>query len=220
MEPSDAELVVQRRWEALVDRHGPAILSAFRAIRRSEAEDLFQEFWLRLMEDGGRRLAGFDPSRPLRPWLTAVALNLAKSRMARSRPALLESEPVAPPDGPREELAEALQAMEGLTSRDRLLIELAGVEGRSAEEVGALLGVAPQSVRSLLSRARERLKSEIPRFKEGARKKPTPKGGVMDTTKPFGAEFLEALEVPCYGGVLVAMTDRRIVLCGPDFDWD
>ena len=170
MQSSDAELVARRRWDALVDRHGPAILSALRAIRRSDAEDLFQEFWARLMEDGGRRLAGFDPARPLRPWLTAVALNLAKSRMARLRPVALESEPQAPPPGPVEELAEALKALEGLSPRDRLLIELAGVEGRSPEEVGALLGVAPQSVRSLLSRARERLKSEIPRFKDPVRK--------------------------------------------------
>ncbi len=41
--------------------------------RRSDAEDLFQETWLRV----GRQAQRYDPSRPFGPWLATVASRLA-----------------------------------------------------------------------------------------------------------------------------------------------
>lgn len=171
--PSDAEILQRCRsgdrsaWAALVRSQGPAVLSALNAAlrgrSRQEIEDLFQEFWVRLMENGATRLSGVDPGRPLGPWMVTVALNLARRRLAAPLAPSLESggEAPAPEPEPAGDLDGVLQQMEELPPRDRLVLELAGVQGLPPERVARALGVAPQSVHVLLSRARERLRQRL-----------------------------------------------------------
>ena len=116
---------------------------------------------MRLMENGGARLDGTDPARPLKPWLVTVALNLARRRLAGPKPVPLDRDPEAPGPVPEGDLAAALEGMESLSPRDRLVLDLAGIRGLPPERVAAALGVSPDSVRGLLSRARARLREKV-----------------------------------------------------------
>ena len=171
--PSDAEILAgcragdRRAWAALVDRHGPSVLaalgSALHGRSRQEIEDLSQETWARILEDGGRRLERVDPDLPFGPWIVTVALNLARRRL---RSVTLPSARIAPAESPleilerRDELEAALEGMRALSPRDRLVLEMAAVEGLPEGKMAEALGVAPASVHSLLARARRRLASK------------------------------------------------------------
>ena len=47
----------------------------------AEAEDLYQETWLRAME----QLHRYDASKPFEPWLTTICVNLYRSLLRRVR---------------------------------------------------------------------------------------------------------------------------------------
>ena len=47
---------------------------------RSEAEELYQDTWLRLLEQWAR----YDPSQPFEPWAARVCVNLYRDRLRRS----------------------------------------------------------------------------------------------------------------------------------------
>ncbi len=126
---------------------------------RDRAEDLAQEVFVRALET--------PPANP-RPWLFAVALNLARDegrRAARQgrKLELLRSEAAggAAP-GPdvaleREERAAAVRAaLELLAERDRAAL-LLKAEGFSYAEIATALGLSPDSVGTTLARARRRL---------------------------------------------------------------
>ena len=68
----------------LVQRYqGPLLALLVRLTQsREEAEDLFQETWMRVI----RAARSFDPALAFRPWLFSIAWNLAKSSLQRSRP--------------------------------------------------------------------------------------------------------------------------------------
>lgn len=161
MPESDVALVRSARaggreaWAALVDRHGPMLLRVLRVRAKDRAEDLFQEVWAMLMEDGGRRLAGWDPRRPLPPWLVTVALNHARKRLAgrKRMPA------PGPPRPERPDTEGVAEAFAGLPPRDRLILDLVVVEGLPHADVAAALGVSPSSVSTLAERARQRLQA-------------------------------------------------------------
>ncbi len=65
---------------AFVDRLGPVVLGVFRGYRGldgSTADDLFQQVFVKLAEDGHRRLRGFRGDASLKTWLTTVCLRTA-----------------------------------------------------------------------------------------------------------------------------------------------
>ena len=156
-------------WAVLVERHGPALFRALRVRfrRPQEAEECLQEVWVHLLEDGGRRLRGIDPDRPLGPYLTSVALNLARRRRTEAhRPPPERSLPAPFPD-PAEAMAQGERgdalnaALATLSPRDRLILLLAEVDGLPHARIAEAIGVAPQSVSALLGRALGRLGSRI-----------------------------------------------------------
>ena len=107
------------------------------------------------------------PTNP-KPWLFAVALNLARDDGRRSvrqdrRLELLRGEregaaaPAADEELERDEKAVAVRAALGLLSekdREALLLQ---AEGFSYAEIAAALGLAPGAVGTTLARARRRL---------------------------------------------------------------
>lgn len=150
-------------WEGLVRTHQEALKASVRRRLRfergfgeSDVENVMQQAWLALLEDGERRLKAYDPSRPLLPFLLGVAMNacrdyLKKERLRRQGSPLGEIEAGRVPD-----LREALSA---LPPRDRLLLEWVDLAEMPHREVARLLGVAPNSVSVLAARAREKLKT-------------------------------------------------------------
>jgi len=123
------------------------------------ALDLAQEVWVRALEA--------PPHNP-RPWLFAVALNLARDdcrRAARQgrRLELWKSEEgdrLAPPpdvqfDGD-ERTARVRAALERLKETDRAAL-LLKAEGMSYDEIASALGLAKGAIGTTLARARRRL---------------------------------------------------------------
>jgi len=127
---------------------------------RPVAEDLFQHTFMRLAEAGPRLRAGSD----LRAWLFTVARNAFHSH-ARSRGVETRADielMAAPCDSfVRPDLGLALhdleRALARLSSSDRELLLLLGVEGLSHAELAAVLGLDQVTVRKRVSRARVRL---------------------------------------------------------------
>ena len=126
---------------------------------RDRAEDLAQEVFVRALEA--------PPQNP-KPWLFAVALNLARDDGRRAvrqdrRLELLRAEregaaaPAADEELERDEKAVAVRAALGLLSekdREALLLQ---AEGFSYAEIATALGLAPGAIGTTLARARRRL---------------------------------------------------------------
>jgi len=114
----------------------------------AEAEDLFQQTWLRLAE----KIRYFDESRNFEAWLFTLARNLAIDHLRRIRPESLD-EPV-PGD-----LSEATAA-DHLASHERPVIE--GIlERERATRLGEALETLPLSYREVVTlRFEEEMKLE------------------------------------------------------------
>ena len=124
----------------------------------ADAEDICQDVFLTL----ARKNPDFDAEENRRAWLIRITVNRAaslwrtpwKKRVvlgddsARHRAAL-----------PRDEaLSDALSALSG---DDRALIQLHYYEGFRTDEIAAMLGRRPATVRTQLMRARKRLKNQL-----------------------------------------------------------
>ena len=126
---------------------------------RERAEDLAQEVFVKVME---------APPRNPKPWLFAVALNLARdegrSAVRQQRQLTLlkgESDGAAAP-APDEALEASEQrllvrdALDELAEQDRAVL-LMKAEGLSYDEISAATGLAKGSIGTTLARARKRL---------------------------------------------------------------
>ncbi len=121
----------------------------------STADDVVQEAYLRLLR---RPLPTTDPQE-LRRYVFRVASHLITDHWRRHKHEadLSEaSEPVADaPDAVRR--LDMQRTFRRLRLRDRQLLWLAYVEGANHREIAVSLGLGAQSIRVLLSRAREKL---------------------------------------------------------------
>jgi RNA polymerase sigma-70 factor (ECF subfamily) len=136
---------------------------------REEARDVTQEALIRLWE---HRETVTDPAAA-KPWLLRTAHNLCIDRLRQRRTrgtAALDdvAEPVADagsaPDRPsdaRALRAEVERALGRIPPRDRALLLLREVHGHSYEELAALVDAPIGTLKSLLHRARARLRREV-----------------------------------------------------------
>jgi RNA polymerase sigma-70 factor (ECF subfamily) len=143
------------RWKAplfgfLLRRNGPA-----------DADDLFQETWLRVVRARRR----FDPARRFSTWLFQIANNLCRDRArrgaaaARRRHALAELP--APAAGPAPGLRLDLERrLASLPDRLREVLVLRYLRDLGEREMSELLGVPPGTVTSRLSAALRALRGE------------------------------------------------------------
>jgi RNA polymerase sigma-70 factor (ECF subfamily) len=125
-----------------------------------------------------RRIAEFDPERPLRPWLFGIALRHASDyrRSARHRNEVLSDasrEPAFAGPGPESEAganqtrALVLRALEAIDLDRRALLIMHDIDGISATDIGHALGVPANTVYSRLRVARERFRDEVRRIQLG-----------------------------------------------------
>jgi RNA polymerase sigma factor (sigma-70 family) len=169
---ADAE--AQDAFQALVVRHGPMVLGICRHIlnEEHEAEDAFQATFLVLAQKGST----IRNRSVLAGWLHEVAHRIAiKARVSVVRRRTLErqamaiSPPTVEPDKQDEaaawnELRPVLHAeVDRLPEKYRLPVILCYLEGKTNEEVAALLRWPVGSVKGRLSRARELLRSRLMR---------------------------------------------------------
>ncbi len=136
---------------------------------RYQAEDLFQETWVRVLERG----AQYDGHHNFVAWLLGIARNLAIDQARRKRPASLdelmdatEREPLAVEDGApspfdrlltAEHQQQVLAALEHLPPSYREVLVLRFQEELPLEEISRVVAAPLSTVKSRLYRALEAL---------------------------------------------------------------
>jgi RNA polymerase sigma-70 factor (ECF subfamily) len=129
---------------------------------RQTAEDIFQETWIRVLEQGHR----YDPRHNFVTWLLTIARNLAIDHMRRKRPDAIEDlPPTAEPAvrGPgaleiaqQHQQAERLDgALQHIPGEQREAILLRFQEGMSLEEIAKVTKSPLSTVKSRLYRGLE-----------------------------------------------------------------
>ena len=139
-------------FRLLYRRHSPAMYAmALRLLARrvSDAEDAVQEAWLRAV----RGLGGFRGDSTLRTWLLGITIRCALEAVRRRPPASLPdldavSVPARPPSLDLE------TAISHLADGYRQVLVLHDIHGYTHDEIADLLGIAPGTSKSQLSRAR------------------------------------------------------------------
>jgi len=145
---------------------------------RAEAEDLFQETWLRVVRHGQLRQAGRD----LKPWLLTIVLNLHRDALRRKRirrmfllrhyhreqPDSSPSSGYAPPSTEPAWTAEQAwlqrdidQAIAGLPEKQRRVFLLSEFEGLRQAEIAGIMRIPVGTVKSLLYRAVKKLQRDL-----------------------------------------------------------
>jgi RNA polymerase sigma-70 factor (ECF subfamily) len=140
---------------------------AFSVLRNSaEAEDVVQDCFVRVLQKGK-----LSTVAEFRPWLVKITWNLALDRRRRVRPEQMDEVFAAglvavnlPADLAIAEagrMTKVLAAIERLPGKEREALLLSAMEELSTAEIGAVLGRSESSVRSLLFRARTRLRERL-----------------------------------------------------------
>jgi RNA polymerase sigma-70 factor (ECF subfamily) len=147
---------------------------ALRMTRRHEvADDIAQETFIRAYRNLGR----FELGRPLAPWLTRIAMNLAINHLngvaRREQPLYTEDQPEGPQRNPTsdpggydplgalessERMAALERAMKQLSPEHRAVLVLKVDEGMRYQEIAEALGISQGTVMSRLFRARQKLR--------------------------------------------------------------
>jgi RNA polymerase sigma factor (sigma-70 family) len=153
----------EEAFEALYDRHNPAILGFCRHMlgSREEAEDAVQHTFLSAFRD----LVRSDKPIELRPWLFAIARNRCLS-LLRARRAHVELELAEPAtDGltatveQREDLRELLADLASLPEDQRAALLLAELGALDHAGIATVLGCPREKVKALVFQARTSLAS-------------------------------------------------------------
>ncbi len=146
-------------------------------VQPRDVEDVAHEVFITVH----RRLDGYDPSRPLRPWLFGIALRTALRyrALARHRREVIDDgfDVADPAPGADEQvmLAQARailrEAMAALDEDLRAPFEMYEVAGGDAREIASALGIGINTFYSRLRRSRARFREVVRRIRE----RPAPK---------------------------------------------
>ncbi|HEV3478678.1 MAG TPA: RNA polymerase sigma factor [Gaiellaceae bacterium] len=166
-QPSDAvviehSLVEPQAFAAIFDRHFDAVHAyARRRLGGSLAEEVASETFVRAFD----RRRTFDRSRvDARPWLFGIAANLMRRHWRTERRRLRALARLQPGRGEEpwaEERADLVPALDALPAREREALFLYALVDLSYEEIAEALDVPIGTVRSRLSRARDRIRKQL-----------------------------------------------------------
>jgi RNA polymerase sigma-70 factor, ECF subfamily len=125
-----------------------------------EAGDVVQETWCRVLEAFPR----YNGSSPLRTWLAGVVVNCCREHVrsrvqSRNVPTLGLVFKVNPLE--QELQLDLRRALAGLPQGFREVLVLHDIDGYTHEEIATILGIAPGTSKSQLSRARRALRGEL-----------------------------------------------------------
>ena len=166
-------------FEELVLRYQARLISVLEHLvySKDQAEDLTQEVFLRVYRSRKR----YEPGAKFSTWLFTIANNVA-SNARRSWSRRKEVNVDARASGPmginpmeqmaleasglmparqidKAEMAEIVDtAVQSLSERQRMAVLLSKFEGMSYADIGAVMELSPQAIKSLLSRARQNLR--------------------------------------------------------------
>ncbi len=174
---SDAELVAAAltgdadAFGDLVRRHQRACLRiATIALGTTEgADDVVQDAFVKIF----RSLHQFRPDKPLEPWMFRIVTNTARNqlrsqrrRRATATRSISQGEPLVSGDTAElvarsQEHREVVHAINRLDADDRLILTLRWFEEQSEAHIAEVLDCRPGTVKSRLSRARDRLRRQL-----------------------------------------------------------
>lgn len=158
---------IMDRYLALVSRTSFRILC-----ERKDSEFVTVEVFSRVWNDA----ADYNPSRPLSEWLLAMTCRICRLRVFRRTVLWIlairtDIYVTSPPKIPWEDDYISKQAWEiycraslKLTSRQRVVYTLCELEGLSVSQVHYITGLRPSVITYALTKARERVKSELKRY--------------------------------------------------------
>lgn len=168
-------------FEELVERFQHRLVGIMHHLvgNREEAEDLAQEVFLRVY----RTRQKYSPSAKFSTWLFTIANNLALNSLRdhKRKPtvslAVRDSGPLGPrpqeqlavdtatPPGhnlQQSEIADVIRrALDDLNDRQKMAVVLNKFEDMGYAEIADVMGLTPKAVKSLLSRARQRLREVL-----------------------------------------------------------
>ena len=168
----------QTAFAELVERYQHRLIGVMSHLVRhpQEAEDLAQEVFLRVY----RTRHKYSPKAKFSTWLFTIANNLAlnaiRDRQRRQAASLEVQEsgvraggPARPGTAPQpahgiqqKELAEVIRrAMDDLNERQRVAVVLNKFEDMGYAEIADVMGLSTKAVKSLLSRARSKLREAL-----------------------------------------------------------
>ncbi|MGD1877140.1 MAG: RNA polymerase sigma factor [Kiloniellaceae bacterium] len=156
-------------WDRFVLHHAGVIFAAVRrrlvpAGRTSDAEDVVQDVFVRLCQHDFRLLRNYDAARAKMPtWLTVVANSAAVDHLRRLRrrtedietqpESVLAVDPV---------IHETVKIPDGLLSpRQALVLELLYQRDMTPGEAAEVVGIDPQTVRSMHHKALVKLRAHF-----------------------------------------------------------
>ena len=178
MNRTDEVLVLAHRqgdkaaFDELVDRHAGSLFGYLVRMtgRRDQAEDLFQETFLRVHS----RADTFREGAAFKPWLFTIATRVAidhrrgalrrlPTRSAETAPPAVSEAPGPPADAARSELkAQVRRAVDALPDRQRAALVLSRFEGLSYPEVARIMDCSVGTVKTHVSRALQALARRLP----------------------------------------------------------
>ena len=126
---------------------------------KADTEDIFQNVFLKYV----LRTAPFDSPEHEKAWIIRVTVNACRDLVKsffRSRTVSLDQLIEKPQDMP-EDHSDILEAVLELPARFRDVVYLHYYEGYSAPEIGRILKKNPNTVYTLLARARQLLKTRL-----------------------------------------------------------
>ena len=163
-------------WDRFVAGHAAVIFAAVRrrlvpAGRTADAEDVVQDVFLKLCQNDFRVLRTYDASRAkITTWLTVVANSTAIDHLRRLRrrtedieaqpEAVLAVDPVVP---------ERVNIPDGMLSpRQALVLDLLYRRDMTPGEAAEIIGIDPQTVRSMHHKALVKLRTHFQAEIDGA----------------------------------------------------
>jgi RNA polymerase sigma-70 factor, ECF subfamily len=131
--------------------------------QKADADDLVQDTLMRALTNAHL----WQPGSDLRAWLFAIMRNqfragaVRSNRLASVLRSFAEADRSRAPDSvdARLVLRDVEGALKRLSGKQRTAVLLAGVEGKSYEEVAQTMGLSVGAVRSHLARGRDRLRA-------------------------------------------------------------
>jgi RNA polymerase sigma-70 factor (ECF subfamily) len=155
----EAQRGAARAADELFRRHWPSVWQAAYAVtgRRELANDAAQEAFVRAISS----LDTFDANRPLRPWVTKIAVNAAIDELRREGRLTFTDEPEPTSVDPEEHQDDVLKAVARLAVNRRVVLALHYWLDYSTPEISELLDLPLGTVASRLSRALKELRLNL-----------------------------------------------------------
>lgn len=156
--------------DSLIRDHGKRLYGLCMTLCKnsSDADDLYQETWLKVVSNISR----YDTSKPFEPWLTRICVNIYRNKLRRSihspffdkfssneeKDTLLENIPAVS----RADYSELHAAIQRLPEKLRLVIILYYFQDMDIPSTARILRIPEGTVKSRLNQARKKLKEELP----------------------------------------------------------